>query len=213
MRYLSNRSSGKMGHAIAQAALRRGAEVVLVSGPTSLTPPAGAVFVPVQTAEDMREAVLQHLGPASIVVKAAAVADYRVEHPHATKIKSNKDQGLTLALVPNPDILKEVAGRKGHRFVVGFAAETDDVRAHALAKLAAKGIDMLVVNDVSQAGIGFESDDNQVTLLDRWGGAERDRPHAEGPGRRRHPRPGRSRCARRTARLRPPPDLTPRSRA
>lgn len=172
VRYLSNRSSGKMGHAIAQAALRRGAAVVLVSGPTSLSPPAGAVFVPVQTAEEMREAVLQHLGPASIVIKAAAVADYRVEHPQASKIKSNKDQGLTLTLVPNPDILKEVAGRKGHRFVVGFAAETDDVRAHALAKLAAKGIDLLVVNDVSQAGIGFESDDNQVTLLDRWGGVE-----------------------------------------
>jgi phosphopantothenoylcysteine decarboxylase/phosphopantothenate--cysteine ligase len=172
VRYLSNRSSGKMGHAIAQAALRRGAAVVLVSGPTSLTPPAGAVFVPVQTAEEMREAVLHHLGPASIVIKAAAVADYRVERPQASKIKSNKDQGLTLTLVPNPDILKEVAGREGHRFVVGFAAETDDVRAHALAKLAAKGIDLLVVNDVSQAGIGFESDDNQVTLLDRWGGAE-----------------------------------------
>jgi phosphopantothenoylcysteine decarboxylase/phosphopantothenate--cysteine ligase len=172
VRFLSNRSSGKMGHAIAQAALRRGAEVVLVSGPTALTPPAGLVFVPVQTAEEMREAVLHHLEAASIVVKAAAVADYRVKHQQATKIKSSKDEEITLTLVPNPDILKEVAGRKGHRFVVGFAAETNDVRAHALAKLIAKGIDLLVVNDVSQVGIGFESDDNQVTLLDRWGGAE-----------------------------------------
>jgi phosphopantothenoylcysteine decarboxylase/phosphopantothenate--cysteine ligase len=172
VRFLSNRSSGKMGHAIARAALRRGAEVVLVSGPTALAPPAGLVFVPVETAEEMREAVLGHLEAASVVVKAAAVADYRVKQRQATKIKSSKDEEITLALVPNPDILKEVAGRKGQRFVVGFAAETNDVHAHALAKLAAKGIDLLVVNDVSQAGIGFESDDNQVTLLDRWGGAE-----------------------------------------
>jgi phosphopantothenoylcysteine decarboxylase/phosphopantothenate--cysteine ligase len=143
--------------------------VVLVSGPTAQVPPAGAVFVPVQTAEEMREAVLQHLDAATIVVKAAAVADYRVKQPHATKIKSSKDDELTLTLVPNPDILREVAARGG-RFVVGFAAETDRVRANAQAKLAAKGVDLLVVNDVSQAGIGFESDDNQVTLLDRWGG-------------------------------------------
>jgi phosphopantothenoylcysteine decarboxylase/phosphopantothenate--cysteine ligase len=171
VRYLSNRSSGKMGHAIALCALRRGAEVVLVSGPTRLPPPAGAVFVPVETAEEMRLAVLQHLDAASIVLKAAAVADYRVKDPASSKIKSNKDQDTTLRLVPNPDILREVAAKKGDRFVVGFAAETDDVRTNALAKLAAKGIDLLVVNDVSQAGIGFDADDNQVTLLDPAGGA------------------------------------------
>ncbi len=171
VRYLSNRSSGKMGHAIATAALRRGAQVTLIAGPTVLSPPAGAVYVPVETAEDMREAALQHLKTATMVVKAAAVADYRVRHPSATKIKSNKDEGLTLELLPNPDILKEIAGLKGPRFIVGFAAETDDVRAHAAAKLRAKGVDLLVVNDVSQRGIGFESDDNQVILLDRWGGA------------------------------------------
>jgi phosphopantothenoylcysteine decarboxylase/phosphopantothenate--cysteine ligase len=170
VRYLSNRSSGKMGHAIATAALRRGAEVVLVSGPTSLRPPAGAVYVPVHTAEEMREAVLHHLADATIVIKAAAVADYRVKAPSPNKIKSRKDEGLTLELVPNPDILKEVAARKGARFVVGFAAETDDVRAHAAAKLRAKNIDLLVANDVSRRGIGFESDDNEVMLLDRWGG-------------------------------------------
>jgi phosphopantothenoylcysteine decarboxylase/phosphopantothenate--cysteine ligase len=170
VRYLSNRSSGKMGHAIASAALRRGAEVVLVSGPTSLRPPAGAVYVPVQTAEEMREAVLHHLADATIVIKAAAVADYRVKAPSPNKIKSRKDEGLTLELVPNPDILKEVAARKDARFVVGFAAETDDVRAHAAAKLRAKNIDLLVANDVSRRGIGFESDDNEVMLLDRWGG-------------------------------------------
>ena len=170
VRYLSNRSSGKMGQAIATACLRRGAEVVLIAGPTALRPPPGAVYVPVQTAEEMREAALQHLGSATIVIKAAAVADYRVARQSATKIKSKKDEGLTLELAPNPDILREIAARKEHRFVVGFAAETDDVRAHALAKLAAKNIDLLVVNDVSRRGIGFEADDNEVTLLDRWGG-------------------------------------------
>jgi phosphopantothenoylcysteine decarboxylase / phosphopantothenate---cysteine ligase len=171
VRYLSNRSSGKMGHAVAAAALRRGAEVVLISGPTTLQPPPGAVYVPVQTAEEMREAALQHLASASMVIKAAAVADYRVERPSATKIKSGgKDEGLTLELVANPDILKELAQRKGGAFLVGFAAETNDVRAHAADKLRAKGVDLLVVNDVSQQGIGFDAEDNQVLLLDRWGG-------------------------------------------
>jgi phosphopantothenoylcysteine decarboxylase / phosphopantothenate---cysteine ligase len=171
VRYLSNRSSGKMGHAVASAALRRGAEVVLISGPTTLQPPPGAVYVPVQTAEEMREASLQHLASASVVIKAAAVADYRVERPSATKIKSGgKDSGLTLSLVANPDILRELAQRKAGAFLVGFAAETNDVRRHAADKLRAKGVDLLVVNDVSQQGIGFDAEDNQVLLLDRWGG-------------------------------------------
>jgi phosphopantothenoylcysteine decarboxylase / phosphopantothenate---cysteine ligase len=170
VRYISNRSSGRMGHAIATCALRRGAHVVLVSGPTTLTPPVGAVFVPVQTAEEMREAVLQHLAASTIVIKAAAVADYRVKDPSATKIKSRKDEGMVLELAPNPDILKDVVARKGDAFVVGFAAETDHLHEHALAKLRTKGIDLLVANDVSRAGIGFESEDNQVTLMDRWGG-------------------------------------------
>lgn len=168
VRYLSNRSSGKMGYALARAALGRGARVTLVSGPTALTPPAGAVFVPVQTAEEMREAVLQHLPGASLVIKAAAVADYRARRPAATKLKGKHD--LTLELVANPDILAEVASRRSGAFLVGFAAETRDVLAHARAKLAAKDIDLLVVNDVSQAGIGFDADDNEVVLLDRWGG-------------------------------------------
>jgi phosphopantothenoylcysteine decarboxylase/phosphopantothenate--cysteine ligase len=129
------------------------------------------VYVPVQTAEDMREAALQHLERATIVVKAAAVADYRARRPSAHKIKSAKDEGLTLDLVPNPDILKELAARKRGAFLVGFAAETTDVRANAAAKLQAKGVDLLVVNDVSVKGIGFDAEDNQVTLLDRWGGA------------------------------------------
>lgn len=170
VRYISNRSSGKMGRAVATAALRRGAEVIMISGPTALTPPAGAVYVPVQTAEDMREAALQHLERATMVIKAAAVGDYRVKGPSASKIKSKKDEGLTLELIANPDILRELAARKGRAFLVGFAAETDDVRANAAAKLEAKGVDLLVANDVSVKGIGFEADDNQVTLLDRWGG-------------------------------------------
>lgn len=169
VRYLSNRSSGKMGNALALAALRRGAQVVLVSGPTSLTPPPGAVFVPVETAEEMREAVLQHLASATIVIKAAAVADYRPKEPKAAKIKSRQEE-ITLTLARTPDILKEVAARKDNQFVVGFAAETHDVTRNAREKLEAKRIDLMVANDVSQAGIGFEADDNQVTLLDRWGG-------------------------------------------
>jgi phosphopantothenoylcysteine decarboxylase/phosphopantothenate--cysteine ligase len=169
VRYLSNRSSGKMGYALATAALRRGADVVLISGPTSLTPPPLATFVPVQTAEEMREAVFQHLPSATIVVKAAAVADYRPKAPSGVKVKS-KQEGLAIELVPNPDILKEIVERKGLAFVIGFAAETHDVRSHAGAKLESKGIDLLAVNDVSRAGIGFDANDNQVLLLDRWGG-------------------------------------------
>jgi phosphopantothenoylcysteine decarboxylase/phosphopantothenate--cysteine ligase len=168
VRYISNRSSGKMGYGLATAALRRGAEVTLVSGPTALTPPAGAVFVPVQTAEEMREAVLHHLDRATIVVKAAAVADYRARQASTTKIKGKHD--LTLELTPNADILAEVAARRPSAFVVGFAAETHDVAANARAKLERKGIDLLVANDVSQQGIGFDAEDNEVLLLDRWGG-------------------------------------------
>jgi phosphopantothenoylcysteine decarboxylase/phosphopantothenate--cysteine ligase len=174
VRYISNRSSGKMGYAVAQAALRRGAEVVLVAGPTALRPPAGAQYVPVGTAEEMREAVLQHLPGATIVVKAAAVADYRAQAAAPAKLKSRKDEPLTLTLLPNPDILHEaaqdVARRRSRTFLVGFAAETHEVRSHAAAKLRGKGIDLMVANDVSRQGIGFEAEENQVTLLDRWGG-------------------------------------------
>ncbi len=168
VRYISNRSSGRMGYALAAAAARRGAQVVLVSGPTALTPPPATVFVPVQTAEEMREAVLQHAARASVVIKAAAVADYRVQNPSEQKIKGKRD--LTLELTPNPDILAEVAARAGGAFIVGFAAETNDVVANARAKLAAKGIDLLVANDVSRRDIGFDAEDNEVLLIDRWGG-------------------------------------------
>src|SRR5207249_4829756 len=134
VRYISNRSSGKMGYGLATAALRRGAEVTLVSGPTALTPPPGSVFVPVQTAEEMREAVLHHLDRATIVVKAAAVADYRARQASSTKIKGKRD--LTLELTPNSDILAEVAARRTSAFIVGFAAETHDVAANAPTRSA-----------------------------------------------------------------------------
>jgi phosphopantothenoylcysteine decarboxylase/phosphopantothenate--cysteine ligase len=169
VRYISNRSSGRMGYALATAALRRGAEVTLVSGPTALTPPAAATFVPVQTAEEMREAVLHHASGAAMVIKAAAVADYRVQRPADQKIKGKRD--LTLELTPNPDILAEVAARATGAFIVGFAAETQDVVANARAKLEAKDIDLLVANDVSRRDIGFDADDNEVLLIDRWGGS------------------------------------------
>jgi phosphopantothenoylcysteine decarboxylase/phosphopantothenate--cysteine ligase len=170
VRYISNRSSGKMGYGLASAALRRGAAVTLVSGPTALTPPPGAVFVPVQTAEEMREAVLQHLADATLVIKAAAVADYRARQAAPVKLKGKRD--LTLDLTPNPDILAEVAARRTGAFIVGFAAETHDVMAHARQKLESKGIDLLVVNDVSQRGIGFDAEENEVLLLDRWSGQQ-----------------------------------------
>jgi phosphopantothenoylcysteine decarboxylase/phosphopantothenate--cysteine ligase len=170
VRYISNRSSGKMGYQIARAALRRGARVVLVSGPATVTPPPGAEVVPVQTAEEMRDAVLTHLPEATIVIKAAAVSDYRPARAAATKIKGKHD--LTLVLTPNPDILAEIGARRPAAFLVGFAAETHDVAAHAREKLRAKGIDLLVVNDVSRTDIGFDADANEVLLLDRWGGEQ-----------------------------------------
>jgi phosphopantothenoylcysteine decarboxylase/phosphopantothenate--cysteine ligase len=168
VRYISNRSSGKMGYGLAIAARRRGARVTLISGPTSLTPPAGVVFVPVQTAEEMREAVLHHLAGATIVVKAAAVADYRAKRIEPMKMKGKHE--ISLGLQPNPDILADVVAQHTGAFIVGFAAETHDVAANARMKLASKGIDLLVANDVSQQGIGFDAEDNQVLLIDRWGG-------------------------------------------
>jgi phosphopantothenoylcysteine decarboxylase/phosphopantothenate--cysteine ligase len=169
VRYLTNRSSGRMGYAVATMAARRGAEVTLVTGPTALTPPPGLSVIPVQTAEEMREAVLHALARATVVIKAAAVADYRVAAPAAAKIPS-RQEGFVLALTPTPDILREVGRLKGPRFLVGFAAETGDLASGARAKLEAKGVDLMVANDVSREDIGFDVEDNQVVLLDRWGG-------------------------------------------
>jgi phosphopantothenoylcysteine decarboxylase / phosphopantothenate---cysteine ligase len=170
VRYLSNRSSGRMGYALATIAARRGAQVTLVTGPTHIMPPVGIRVVPVQTAEEMREAVLAIAERATIVIKAAAVADYRVADPAGEKIRSQQG-GLTLALQPNPDILAELGRMRGPRFLVGFAAETAELRVSARQKLEAKGVDLIVANDVSRAGTGFDAEDNEVVMLDRWGGA------------------------------------------
>jgi phosphopantothenoylcysteine decarboxylase / phosphopantothenate---cysteine ligase len=162
-RYLTNRSSGRMGYAVAEAALRRGARVLLVSGPTSLTPPAAAELTPVESAEQMCDAVLNLLPQSTIVIKTAAVSDYRAKSISAQKIK--RKGPLTLELEPTADILKEISLRKQSQIIVGFAAETENVLENARQKLAAKQLDAIVVNDVAREGIGFDSDRNEVTII------------------------------------------------
>jgi phosphopantothenoylcysteine decarboxylase / phosphopantothenate---cysteine ligase len=168
VRYITNRSSGKMGYAVAEAAARRGARVVLVSGPTTLDTPSGVERVSVRTALEMEKAVRQHFSAATIGIFAAAVADYRPAEPLSQKLKRSKDP-LTLKLEPNPDILASVAKEKGARLVVGFAAETDHVAENARKKLSAKNADLIVANDVTAEGAGFDLDTNVVTLLARDG--------------------------------------------
>jgi phosphopantothenoylcysteine decarboxylase/phosphopantothenate--cysteine ligase len=169
IRYLSNRSSGRMGYALAAEAAARGARVILVSGPTPLDPPPGAEIVRVVTAAEMAEAVRTRFDEAQIVIMAAAVADFTFPVAAERKIKKN-ELGDSVALVPTVDILKEAGARKGGRYLVGFAAETEDVRRHALLKLNDKKLDLIVANDVSGEGIGFDTDFNQVYLLDAGGG-------------------------------------------
>jgi phosphopantothenoylcysteine decarboxylase/phosphopantothenate--cysteine ligase len=162
-RYLTNRSSGRMGYAVAEAALRRGARVLLVSGPTSLTPPAAADLTRVESAEQMLDAVMNLLPQATIVIKTAAVSDYRPKSASAQKIK--RKGPITLELEPTADILKEISARKQSQIIVGFAAETENVLENARQKLSAKRLDAIVVNDVSREGVGFDSDRNQVTII------------------------------------------------
>jgi phosphopantothenoylcysteine decarboxylase/phosphopantothenate--cysteine ligase len=162
-RYLSNRSSGRMGYAVAEAALRRGARVLLVSGPTALAPPGAAEVTRVESAEQMRDAVLSLLPQATIVIKAAAVSDYRAKSASPQKMK--RKGPITLDLEPTADILKEISARKQAQIVVGFAAETENVLENARQKLAAKHLDAIVVNDISREGIGFDSDRNEVTII------------------------------------------------
>ncbi|HKZ52413.1 MAG TPA: bifunctional phosphopantothenoylcysteine decarboxylase/phosphopantothenate--cysteine ligase CoaBC [Candidatus Acidoferrales bacterium] len=168
VRYLTNRSSGRMGYAVAEAALRRGARVILVSGPTTLEPPPVAVLESVRSAEEMRQAVGKHLAEASVVVKTAAVADFRPAVAQEAKIKRGKG-ARTMELEPTPDLLEEITAAKGKRLVVGFAAETENVVENARAKLRAKKLDLVVANDVTQNGAGFDSETNIVTLLTRDG--------------------------------------------
>jgi phosphopantothenoylcysteine decarboxylase/phosphopantothenate--cysteine ligase len=163
VRYLTNRSSGRMGYALAEAALRRGARVLLVSGPTALTPPGAAELTRVESAEDMRNAVLDLLPRSTIIIKTAAVSDYRPKVEAGQKIK--RKGPMTLDLEATPDILKEISLRKQSQIVVGFAAETENVLENARQKLRAKHLDAIVVNDVSHEGVGFDSDRNAATIL------------------------------------------------
>jgi phosphopantothenoylcysteine decarboxylase/phosphopantothenate--cysteine ligase len=163
VRYLTNRSSGRMGYAIAEAALRRGARVLLVSGPTAIAPPGAAELTPVETAEEMHAAVLKFLPEATVVIKTAAVADFRPKAAPGQKIKRKGE--MTLELEPTADILAEVARHKTTQIVIGFAAETENVLENARQKLASKSLDAIVVNDVSREGIGFDSERNAVTII------------------------------------------------
>jgi phosphopantothenoylcysteine decarboxylase/phosphopantothenate--cysteine ligase len=163
VRYLTNRSSGKMGYALAEAALRRGARVLLVSGPTALTPPGAAEVARVESAEEMRLAVLKLLPEATVVIKTAAVSDYRPKSPASQKIK--RSGPMTLELEPTADILSEIVRHKQSQLIVGFAAETQNALENARKKLASKSLDAIVVNDVSREGVGFDSDRNAVTIL------------------------------------------------
>jgi len=163
VRYLSNRSSGRMGYALAEAASRRGARVLLVSGPTSIKPPGAAEVTWVESAKEMLDAVLRLLPESSIIIKTAAVADYTIANPAAQKIKRGAD--MTLALEPAPDILTEIARTKKSQLVIGFAAETENVVENARKKLKSKSLDAIVVNDVSREGVGFDSDRNAVTII------------------------------------------------
>jgi phosphopantothenoylcysteine decarboxylase/phosphopantothenate--cysteine ligase len=168
VRFISNRSSGKMGYAIANAAAQRGASVVLVSGPVAIPPPANVELVSVHTAEEMRAAVMQHLGAATIVIKNAAVADYHVSDIPKQKLKKTATR-LSLELDPTPDILAELGQKKGDRLLIGFAAETDNLLDEARRKMTTKNCDMLVANQVNREGVGFEADRNEVDIVTRDG--------------------------------------------
>ena len=164
VRFLGNRSSGKMGYALADAALRRGAKVVLISGPVAVEAPVGVEVVQVETAEEMRNAVLARAREASVIIAAAAVADFRLRQASVHKIKRNGP--MSLDLEPTPDILAEVAARRSAaQLLIGFAAETENAIENGRAKLRKKGIDAIVVNDVSNPKIGFDSERNEVTIL------------------------------------------------
>lgn len=165
VRYLSNYSSGKMGYAIARAAHQRGAEVILVSGPTCLEPPCGVQCIRVNSALEMHAAVMGQVGRAGIIVKSAAVADYRPASPSAHKIKKGQAENLTIQLEKNPDILAELGAIKKERILVGFAAETCDLLDNAQRKLKDKNLDLIVANDVTEEGAGFEVDTNIVRFL------------------------------------------------
>lgn len=169
VRYIANRSSGITGYEIAREAALRGAEVYLVHGPTDLPVPFGVRDIPVTTAAQMLHACEAVFGSCDVAVFAAAVADYRVEHPAGDKIKKAGEGALTLRLIENPDVLATLAAHKGDTFVVGFAAETSQVLDHARAKLARKNADLIVANDVSDPSMGFGTACNKVWLVSKDG--------------------------------------------
>jgi phosphopantothenoylcysteine decarboxylase/phosphopantothenate--cysteine ligase len=171
VRFLSNRSSGKMGFAVARVALRRGAQVTLVTGPTHLSPPRGAKYIEVKTAQEMYSAVMENLNDATVVVKTAAVSDYRPGQLKGEKIKKHEN-GVFLQLVATQDILSEVSAQKGERLIIGFAAETKDLLSNAKEKLVRKNLDWIVANDISKSGVGFEAENNQVSIIHRDGTVE-----------------------------------------
>lgn len=167
VRFISNRSSGKMGYAIARAALRRGADVILVSGPSGQRPPSGAAFVAVDTAQEMRDAVIENLKGCSVVIMAAAVADFSPEIRNDRKIE--KSHELTMKLISAPDILSEIGSKTERPFLVGFAAETGGDTGRARRKLLEKGADMIVYNNVLSEGSGFDVDTNEITIIEKGG--------------------------------------------
>ncbi|MCG0274675.1 MAG: bifunctional phosphopantothenoylcysteine decarboxylase/phosphopantothenate--cysteine ligase CoaBC [Thermosediminibacteraceae bacterium] len=172
VRFISNRSSGKMGYALAEAAVERGGEVILISGPTCLPQPAGLFkYIAVETAQDMKEQVLKFFPWSDVVIKAAAVADYKPKCYSERKIKK-KDSEMVLELTKNPDILKELGEKKDKQLLVGFAAETDEIKENALEKLRQKNLDLIVVNDVTAEGAGFEVDTNIVKIIYKDGSME-----------------------------------------
>jgi phosphopantothenoylcysteine decarboxylase/phosphopantothenate--cysteine ligase len=164
VRFLSNPSSGKMGYELAEEALRRGADVVLISGPTQIIPPPGVRLHRVQTAEEMERQVDKNFSKAVVLIMAAAVSDYKFSEISSQKIKK-RSRSQTIRLVPTQDILQKVGKKKGKRVLVGFAAETDKIQEHALKKAKAKNLDMIVANDITKKGMGFGSDFNQVVLI------------------------------------------------
>jgi phosphopantothenoylcysteine decarboxylase/phosphopantothenate--cysteine ligase len=165
VRFISNRSSGKMGYAIARAALRRGAEVALISGPSHLDQPRGVRFMPVETAMEMRDAVMRELPSSDVLIMSAAVSDFMPRETSSGKVE--KKGGLLLRLSPTPDIISEVAKKKKHPFIIGFAAETSGKTEEAKKKLMKKGMDLIVFNNVKEPGSGFDVDTNKVILIDR----------------------------------------------
>lgn len=171
IRYITNRSTGKMGYAIADAAAKRGATVTLVSGPTNIAQPANVKVIPVCSAEEMYGAVKEHVDDQHIIIKSAAVADYRPETINDQKIKK-KDGDMCIKLVRNPDILLELGKNKGDRVLVGFAAETNNVEEYAKGKVEKKNLDFIVANDVTAKDAGFGTDTNIVKLIDKFGNVD-----------------------------------------